>query len=132
MAGRAPADHCAENRGKGSQAHRHLPPRLAVFALHPDLERDTFFVADLALCRALLMNNRLFPWLVLVPRVINMREIMDLSDADRHRLMDEIAHASRVMMSVFSPDKLNVAALGNQVPQLHVHVIARFTADAAW
>jgi len=103
-----------------------------MFTLHPQLERDTFPVTDLPLSRVLLMNNRLFPWLILVPRVQMAREIIDLDEGQRHRLMDEIACACNAMRVVFSPDKLNVAALGNQVPQLHVHVIARFSHDAAW
>lgn len=104
-----------------------------MFSLHPQLERDTFFVSDMDLCRVLLMNNSLFPWLILVPRVDGAREITDLCEArQRHTLMDEIALASQVMKNFFSADKLNVAALGNQVPQLHVHVIARFVSDSAW
>lgn len=78
------------------------------------------------------MNNRLFPWIILVPRVEGAREIIDLSIEERYVLMDEIAYACEAMRAIFIPEKLNVAALGNQVPQLHVHVIARFAADAAW
>lgn len=103
-----------------------------MFAVHPQLERDTFFVVDLELCRVLFMNNCLFPWTVLVPRVEQMREITDLPGALRHLLIDEISHVSRAMQTLFAPDKLNIAALGNQVPQLHVHVIARMVSDAAW
>ena len=103
-----------------------------MFTLHPQLERDTFPVTELALCRMLLMNNRLFSWFILVPRVTQAREIIDLDAKQRHLLMDEIAQASGAMRAAFKPDKLNVAALGNQVPQLHVHVIARYTRDAAW
>ena len=98
-----------------------------MFNLHPQLERDTLPIADLPLCHAVLMNNALFPWLILVPRVPEAREIIDLEAAQRHLLMDEIARVSQAMRGLFRPDKLNVAALGNQVPQLHVHVIARFT-----
>lgn len=102
------------------------------FTLHPQLAQDTLTVGDLALSRVLLMNNKLFPWIILVPCVEKAREIIDLDISQQHQLMDEIAAASRAMQALFSPDKLNVAALGNQVPQLHVHVIARFTVDAAW
>jgi len=109
-----------------------MPESDAKFALHPQLEKDTFAIGDLPLCRALLMNNALFPWLILVPRVSEAREILDLEAPRRHQLMDEIAQTSEVMQKLFRPDKLNVAALGNQVPQLHVHLIARFTADTAW
>lgn len=103
-----------------------------MFTLHPQLEQDTFFITDLKLCSVLLMNNSLFPWLVLVPCVENIREIIELSDTERHLLMDEITSVSKVMKELFTPHKLNIAALGNQVPQLHVHVIARSTEDAAW
>ncbi len=103
-----------------------------MFSLHPQLESDTLPVTDLGLCRVLLMDNALFPWLILVPRREQAREIIDLTPGQRHLLMDEIAHISEAMQELFRPDKINVAALGNQVPQLHIHVIARFTADSAW
>jgi len=103
-----------------------------MFTLHPQLERDSFFVASLELSQLLLINNALFPWLVLVPRAPEARELIDLQDGARHQLMDEISLVSRCMQSLFAPDKLNIAALGNQVPQLHIHVIARFAKDAAW
>lgn len=100
--------------------------------LHERLKADTLEVCTLALSTVLLMNNQLFPWLILVPRVEGAREIIDLSAIDRHRLMDEISLASEVLSIQCKPDKVNVAALGNMVPQLHVHVIARFTTDTAW
>jgi diadenosine tetraphosphate (Ap4A) HIT family hydrolase len=103
-----------------------------VFTLHERLSADTFFVWDGVLSSVLLMNNTFFPWLILVPRVEEAHELIDLNDHDRHILMDEIAFASRAMQHIFTPDKLNVAALGNQVPMLHVHIIARYKTDAAW
>jgi len=102
------------------------------FTLHPTLARDTVEVTRLPLCRVLLMNDRRFPWLVLVPDREDVREIVDLPPADRAVLIEEIAQASGVLRRLYGPDKLNVGALGNIVPQLHVHVIARFTADPAW
>lgn len=102
------------------------------FDLHPRLRADTFFVAALPLCDALLMNDANYPWLILVPRVPGMREVIDLEDRAQGVLMREIAQASRALQSLYSAYKLNVAALGNQVPQLHVHVIARQTDDVAW
>jgi diadenosine tetraphosphate (Ap4A) HIT family hydrolase len=102
------------------------------FALHPTLARDTVEVARLPLCRVLLMNDRRFPWLILVPEREALREIHDLPPADRSTLIEEIAQAGQVLARLFQPDKLNTGALGNVVPQLHVHVVARFTADAAW
>jgi diadenosine tetraphosphate (Ap4A) HIT family hydrolase len=102
------------------------------FSLHPTLARDTVEVARLPLCRVLLMNDRRFPWLILVPEREDAREIVDLAPADRAVLIEEIAQSSAVLQSLFQPDKLNVGALGNVVPQLHVHVIARFATDPAW
>jgi diadenosine tetraphosphate (Ap4A) HIT family hydrolase len=102
------------------------------FALHPTLARDTVEVARLPLCRVLLMNDRRFPWLILVPERESLREIHDLPPADRSTLIEEIAHAGQVLVRLFQPDKLNTGALGNLVPQLHVHIVARFATDAAW
>jgi diadenosine tetraphosphate (Ap4A) HIT family hydrolase len=89
-------------------------------------------VARLPLCRALLMNDRRFPWLILVPERNSVREIHQLSPADRAALIEEIAQGSGVLERLFHPDKLNVGALGNIVPQLHVHVVARNAGDPAW
>ncbi len=100
-----------------------------MFALHERLAADTFLVTQSTLSSVLLMNNQAFPWLILVPRIAGAREIIDLAPQERHQLMDEIAFASQALQQLFTPDKLNVAALGNQVPALHVHVIARFTQD---
>ncbi len=102
------------------------------FTLHPTLARDTVEVARLPLCRALLMNDRRFPWLILVPEREAVREIHELSPADRAVLIEEIARASEALDRLFHPDKLNVGALGNVVPQLHVHVVARTAGDPAW
>jgi diadenosine tetraphosphate (Ap4A) HIT family hydrolase len=102
------------------------------FTLHPALARDTVEVARLPLCRVLLMRDRRFPWLILVPEREAVREIHELAADDRSRLIEEIARASRVLSGLVRPDKVNVGALGNVVPQLHVHVVARFAADAAW
>ena len=102
------------------------------FALHPRLAADTATVCDLGLCRVLLMDDATWPWLILVPRRAALRELIDLPRAERHLLDDEIALASHVLLSLHRPDKLNVAALGNVVEQLHVHVIARHVGDPAW
>ncbi|HEY4597478.1 MAG TPA: HIT family protein [Thermoanaerobaculia bacterium] len=102
------------------------------FTLHPTLARDTVEVARLPLCRVLLMNDRRFPWLILVPERDAAREIHQLSPADRAALIEEIALGSGVLERLFHPDKLNVGALGNVVPQLHVHVVARTVGDPAW
>jgi len=101
------------------------------FALHPGLTGDTVEVTRLPLCRVLLMNDRRYPWLVLVPEREGVREICELPPADRAVLIEEIAQAQEVLTQLFQPDKLNVGALGNVVSQLHVHVIARFRSDLA-
>lgn len=102
------------------------------FPLDPRLEADTHPLAELGLSRLLLMDDARFPWLILVPRIAGARELLDLDAADRATLLDEVTGVSRALESRLRPDKLNVAALGNVVPQLHVHVIARFATDAAW
>lgn len=102
------------------------------FVLDPRLAADTFVVGDLALSRALLMNDSRFAWLILVPRRAGCREIIDLSAADRAALMDEIALCSTALRRLTRPDKLNVGAIGNRVAQLHVHVVGRFETDEAW
>ncbi len=102
------------------------------FQLHPNLLADTVLVCDLPLCRVLLMDDANWPWLILVPRRAGLRELLDLSREDRIALIDEIDLASRLLQARYEPDKLNIAALGNQVEQLHVHVIARSRNDPAW
>jgi len=105
---------------------------MTAFALDPRLAGDTHLVADFDLCRVLLMDDARFPWLILVPRRIGLTEIIELSRDDQHALLDEVDRAARTLHALYKPDKLNVAALGNLVAQLHVHVIARFHRDAAW
>ena len=102
------------------------------FTLDPQLVADTVHVGDLALCSVLLMDDARFPWLILVPRRAGASEITDLSPEDAHGLMDEMRIATGVMLVLAKPDKVNVAALGNVVAQLHVHVIGRFRSDPAW
>ena len=102
------------------------------FVLDPRLEAESSVLGELALCRVLLMDDARFPWIVLVPKRAGLVEIIDLGSADLARLMEEIATASGVLEAATSAYKLNVAALGNVVRQLHVHVIARFENDAAW
>jgi diadenosine tetraphosphate (Ap4A) HIT family hydrolase len=104
----------------------------AGWALDSQIERDTMPVGDLPLCRALLMNDANYPWLLLVPRRPGAVEIVDLGDAGQAQLMAEIAMASRSLKAIAHCDKINIAALGNVVAQLHVHVIARSRSDAAW
>ncbi len=105
---------------------------MTTWHLDPRLADDSAPVIQLPLCEVRLMDDANHPWLILVPRVPEAVEIIDLDPAQRTRLSAEIDLASRVLKTLFKPDKLNVAALGNQVPQLHVHVIARFRDDIAW
>lgn len=102
------------------------------FTLDPRLETDTLFIEDWMLCRVQLMKDRRYPWLVLVPRRESIREIFELEAPDRRLLMDEICRASQAMSHALRPSKINVGALGNVVPQLHVHIIGRRTDDAVW
>jgi diadenosine tetraphosphate (Ap4A) HIT family hydrolase len=103
-----------------------------IFALHERLTADTTMLADWPLCRVLLMNDASYPWLILVPRRAGLTEIHELAADGRSLLIEEIARASLALESKFEADKINVGALGNMVPQLHVHVIARFRSDPAW
>jgi diadenosine tetraphosphate (Ap4A) HIT family hydrolase len=107
-------------------------PQLAAFQLHPQLAADTHPVCDLSLSRVLLMNDKRFPWLILVPMRDGMRDLIDLMPGDQADVIRDINRASRVVQMMFKSEKLNIAALGNITPQLHIHVIARFAKDAAW
>ena len=102
------------------------------FALDPRLAADTVALGDLPLSTVLLMDDARFPWLILVPRRPGASEITDLTADDAAALMGEMRIATGVMLDLAKPDKVNVAALGNVVPQLHVHVIGRFLSDPAW
>jgi diadenosine tetraphosphate (Ap4A) HIT family hydrolase len=103
-----------------------------MFTLHPTLATDSLEIGELELCQCRLINNMLFPWFLLIPKVEGVSEIVDLSPDQQQLLMQESVWLSECLRAVFEPDRINVAALGNQVPQLHVHHIARFKTDAAW
>lgn len=102
------------------------------FELHPRLAADTRLVTDWSLCRVLLMNDARYPWLILVPRRPNLRDLHEIDPGESATLFEEIRSASNALQRLHSPVKMNVAALGNQVSQLHIHVIARFDDDPAW
>ena len=102
------------------------------WSLHPQLAQDTVAVGDLPLARVLLTKDANYPWLILVPRLPGLVELIDLEENAQVQLLGEIAAAARALKNITRCDKLNIAALGNQVPQLHVHVIARRHSDAAW
>lgn len=102
------------------------------YKLDPVLLRDSFAITDYPLCEIRLMDNKLFPWLILIPKRADVSEWIDLDRGDQHRLSDEIAICSHIFNALVTPDKLNIAALGNQVRQLHVHLIGRYTHDSMW
>lgn len=102
------------------------------FVLDHRLADSSFFIADWSLCRVSLKNDKTWPWLYLVPRREKIREIYDLAPPDQQQLIREVALAARALNTLYKPDKINTAALGNMVPQLHVHVFARFKSDPAW
>ena len=102
------------------------------FTLHPRLKEDTSLVGDFPLCQLLLMNDAHYPWFILVPRRASIREIFELSQHDQRQLLAESSHLAEVLAKVCDADKINIAALGNMVPQLHIHHIARYQSDPAW
>lgn len=102
------------------------------FILHTQLHRDCAEVTDLPLTRVLLMKDARFPWLVLVPRRQGVSELTDLREADRMQLMSEMTRTADALKRITGAHKMNIATLGNHVPQLHLHIIARFREDAAW
>lgn len=102
------------------------------FALDPRIETSSHPVADWPLCQVRLKDDARFPWLLLIPRRAGVVELTDLGRDDYVALCDEILHATRLLQAAARPDKINVATLGNVVPQMHVHVIARFRDDPAW
>ncbi|WP_101757361.1 HIT domain-containing protein [Oceanicoccus sp. KOV_DT_Chl] len=103
-----------------------------MFELHPQLAKDGIEVGDLSLSKVLLLNDSQFPWLVLVPRREGIKEIFQLELKDQSTLLEESSAVAEMMADYFKADKMNVAALGNMVPQLHIHHIARYQTDLAW
>jgi diadenosine tetraphosphate (Ap4A) HIT family hydrolase len=102
------------------------------WTLHPQLDRDTASLGDLPLSRVLVINDANYPWLLLVPRRPGITEVIDLDEVEQAQLMTEVTRVARTLRAVTGCHKLNIAALGNAVPQLHVHIIARFRHDPAW
>ena len=100
--------------------------------IHPQLVKDCIRLGRFPLCHLLLMNDSQFPWFILVPERAEIREIYQLANEDRRQLMDESCQLSEFLVEAYAGDKLNVAALGNQVPQLHLHHIVRYVSDSAW
>ena len=100
--------------------------------LHPQLEKDCFIIGEFTLCTLLLLDDANYPWFILLPNRENITEIHQLSATDQQQLLRESMFFSQCLEQTFHPDKLNIAALGNIVPQLHIHHIARFTTDSSW
>ena len=94
--------------------------------------KDSHFIVSLKLCSVRLIDNSKFPWIILIPNRINITDITDLNLKDQNLLMKEIVHCSKLMKKIFKTKKLNVEKIGNIVPLLHIHVIARFVKDSSW
>lgn len=102
------------------------------FELHPQLQQDCFRVGSLSLSELLMMNDSQYPWFILVPRRAHIKEIHQLSTADRQTLLAESCLVAEALSEQYRPDKLNIAAIGNLVPQLHLHHVVRYQTDKAW
>lgn len=102
------------------------------FSLDKRLEDSSHFIEDWPLCRVSLKSDRTWPWLYLVPRRDGIREMHELTVADQIQLITEMGMAQQALQTLYAPDKINTAALGNMVPQLHIHIFARYKTDAAW
>lgn len=102
------------------------------FTVATELARDSYHLTDWPLCEVRVMDDGQFPWFLLVPKVADVREVIDLSEDDQLQLLRESRFLCHWLKAEYQPDKLNVAALGNVVPQLHIHHIARFQNDVAW
>jgi diadenosine tetraphosphate (Ap4A) HIT family hydrolase len=102
------------------------------FILDPRLEEGSVAIAEWPLCQLRLKDDARFHWLLAVPRRSGVIELTDLDPDDYLQLMGEILAATRLVQAIARPDKVNVATLGNVVPQMHVHVIGRFASDPAW
>ena len=94
--------------------------------------KNSHLIADLKLCSVRLIDNAKFPWIILIPKRKNINDISELKSKDQMLLMKEIIHCSKLMKKIFKTKKLNVEKIGNIVPQLHIHIIARSTKDSTW
>ncbi|MDD5227483.1 MAG: HIT domain-containing protein [Methylococcales bacterium] len=105
---------------------------MSIFQLHPQLQQDCFLLGRFELCQVLLVNDSQFPWFILVPQRENIREIYQLTPDDQITLIQESSYLAKNLAEIFNADKLNVAAIGNLVPQLHLHHVVRYQTDKAW
>ena len=104
----------------------------SAWSLHSQLTKDTVDIGDLPLCRVLVIKDANYPWLLLVPRREGAAEIIDLAEVEQAQLMTEVSRVARALKEITKCDKLNIAALGNVVPQLHIHIVARYMIDPLW
>ncbi len=107
-------------------------PSMEPFQLVSRLAADTFVIGDFPLCRLLLMDDAQYRWFILVPRVAGVEEIYQLSEEDQQQMIWESSYVAEKLKDIFSADKMNIGALGNQVRQLHIHHIVRYQNDPAW
>lgn len=105
---------------------------MSTFSLHAQLQQDCFVIGQFELCQVLLLNDSQFPWFILVPQYDNVREIYELPSEQQQQLIQESSYFAKQLATHFHADKLNVAAIGNIVPQLHIHHIVRYQTDKAW
>ncbi|MFI3156399.1 MAG: HIT domain-containing protein [Methylococcaceae bacterium] len=103
-----------------------------IFHLHPRLEQDCIAVGRFELCRLLMMNDSQYPWFILVPERTDLQEIYQLSKEERELLTEESSYLAENLAALYRADKMNIAAIGNKVPQLHIHHIVRYRTDKAW
>jgi len=103
-----------------------------IFQLHPRLEQDCIAIGRFELCRLLMMNDRQYPWFILVPERAGLQEIYQLSKTERELLTEESSYLAKNLAALYKADKMNIAAIGNMVPQLHIHHIVRYQTDKAW
>ncbi len=104
----------------------------STFQLHPQLQQDCVMVGHFALCQLLLMNDSQYPWFILVPQVQGLRELYELSKDQRMLFMEESAYLAEQLAVLYQADKMNIGAIGNLVPQLHIHHVVRYQTDRAW
>jgi diadenosine tetraphosphate (Ap4A) HIT family hydrolase len=102
------------------------------FQLHPQLQKDCFLLGRFALSQVLLMNDCQFPWFILVPEREQVTEVFQLPPDERVLLQEESCFLAKALAAIFQADKMNIAAIGNIVPQLHIHHVVRFKTDLAW
>ena len=102
------------------------------FQLHPRLKEDCIAIGRFDLCQLLMMNDSQYPWFILVPRRADIKEIYQLSKSERHTLIEESSYLAENLATLYEADKMNIAAIGNLVPQLHIHHVVRYQSDKAW